>query len=118
MASNDPKTKRDGWNPKPTPSPFRKIPAPPRVPTFPPPSLSDSLVDDGWEDVPDTLPGDAAEAPASPAPEEAPAPARRIATRPSSPRAIRLDDLKKALEELRERHDEVFPPPSDALPKK
>jgi hypothetical protein len=41
-----------------------------------------------------------------------PAPSRKTVTKPSSPRAIRLDDLRKALEDLRGRHDEIFPPPS------
>jgi hypothetical protein len=106
MASDGPKTKRDGWNPKPTPSPFRKIPPPPHVPTIPSPSLGEDVVDEAWDDVvPDTLPAQAPEEVL-----EAPAPARKIVTRPSSPRAIRLDDLKKAMEDLRDRHDEIFPP--------
>jgi hypothetical protein len=53
--------------------------------------------------------------PAKPPREEVPAPssARKAVTRPSSPRAIHLDELRKALEELREKRDEIFPPKSE-----
>jgi hypothetical protein len=119
MASD--KTKKDGWNPKPTPSPFRKILPPPHVPTDPPPSLSERRVDEAWDDLaaddlPDTLPGAAIVEAEGSSNTEVPAPARKIVTRPSSPRAIRLDDLKKAMEDLKDRHDEVFPPYSDPAP--
>lgn len=115
---------KEGWNPKPTPSPFGKIPPPPHVPTFPPQSISDRAVDEGWEDLPDTLPGPCVEEAEGssntevPTTADVPRPSYKAVTRPSSPRAIRLDDLREALEELRLRHDEVFPPSSEGLPKK
>ena len=101
--------KKGGWDPKPTPSPFRSV-------------RPEKDVDDSWgpdsDELPDTLPGvvpvedGVASEEISTANVVRPAPMKGPQTRPSSPRAIRLDDLRKALEELRVHHDEIFPPPS------